>query len=412
MNRLTELLFFTLYGLSALVAGLALVRFAGIAPATAGLFGALGFLAVLQIHAVLARTGKQAQLEKSVRTLRQANLALSSEMAAIHEDLEALSRAVEAEAVRRDEVIISEVQALEDTIRKMQSSLSSRIAEAARAAVMPVLDESETSDRHVLLTLVREALEAGRVDLHLQPIVSLPQRKTYFYESFTRLRDADGHIIMPAEFIKVAESAGLMTMVDNMLLFRCVQIVRQLTEKDRQIGIVCNISPLSLKDETFFPQFLDFMRRNADLSGSVVFEIGQRAFQERGIVEARNMARLADFGYRFSIDKVESLDFDVLDMQRAGVRFFKAAGDVLLDGLKAGPEAPLPAAPDILMSDISRYLARHGIDLIGEKIEDEATLVEVLDLDASYGQGHLFGAPRPIREEYLAESGNVFKLAV
>ena len=127
------------------------------------------------------------------------------------------------------------------------------------------------------------------MELHLQPIVSLPQRKIYFYESFTRLRDQDGNVIMPAEFLKVAEPAGLMTVVDNLLLFRCVQIVRRLTEKDRQVGMVCNISPLSLRDEVFFPQFLDFMRQNADLAGSVVFEIGQKDFEERGIVEARNM---------------------------------------------------------------------------------------------------------------------------
>jgi len=146
-------------------------------------------------------------------------------------------------------------------------------------AATPTLEPSEANDRHVLLTLVRESLEAGRVELYLQPIVSLPQRKIYFYESFTRLRDQDGNVIMPAEFIKVAESAGLMTVVDNLLLFRCVQIVRRLTEKDRQVGIVCNISPLSLKDEVFFPQFLDFMRQNADLAGSVVFEIGKKTLK-------------------------------------------------------------------------------------------------------------------------------------
>ncbi len=412
MSRLAEFLFFALYAMSAAVSSLAMVRFMEVTPSIATLVGALIFLAGMHVHSIIVRASKHARLEKRVETLRKVNIALTSEMSAIHKELNTLAEAVDEEAVRRNEVIVSEVQALEGVIAKMEGTFSTRITEAARMAATPTLEPSEANDRHVLLTLVREALEAGRVELHLQPIVSLPQRKTYFYESFTRLRDQDGNVIMPAEFMKVAESAGLMTVVDNLLLFRCVQIVRRLTEKDRQIGMVCNISPLSLKDEIFFPQFLDFMRQNADLAGSVVFEIGQKDFEERGMVEARNMARLADFGFRFSIDKVENLNFDARDMQRAGVKFFKASADLLLAAVKAAPGAALPAAPDIQIADISRYLAHHGIELIGEKIEDEVSVVELIDLDIGYAQGHLFGPPSPIREEFLAETEDTFKIAV
>ena len=45
-----------------------------------------------------------------------------------------------------------------------------------------------------LLETVREALADNRVDLYLQPVVSLPQRRTVFYESFSRLRDATGRV--------------------------------------------------------------------------------------------------------------------------------------------------------------------------------------------------------------------------
>jgi len=124
------------------------------------------------------------------------------------------------------------------------------------------------------------------------------------------------------------------------------------------------------------------------------------------------MARLADFGFRFSIDKVENLNFDAKDMQRAGVKFFKASGDLLLAAINADPNAALPAAPDIRIADIAHYLIGHGIELIGEKVEDEVTVVELLDLDAGYAQGHLFGPPSPIREEFLAETEEAFKIAV
>jgi cyclic-di-GMP phosphodiesterase TipF (flagellum assembly factor) len=68
------------------------------------------------------------------------------------------------------------------------------------------------------MDLVRDALMENRVELYLQPIVQLPQRKTAFYEGFTRLKDANGRLILPQEFIPAAEQAGLMSTIDNVLL--------------------------------------------------------------------------------------------------------------------------------------------------------------------------------------------------
>ena len=53
-----------------------------------------------------------------------------------------------------------------------------------------------------MLEIIRRALEENRVDLYLQPVVSLPQRKLRFYEALSRLRSEDGAIIMPAQYIR------------------------------------------------------------------------------------------------------------------------------------------------------------------------------------------------------------------
>src|SRR6185437_14192339 len=178
-----------------------------------------------------------------------------------------------------------------------------------------------------------EALTENRVDLFLQPIVALPQRRTQYYESFSRLRDATGRVMMPTEYLSVAEPSGLVTAIDNLLLFRCVQIVRRLAKQDRKIGIFCNVSMASLADEGFFPQFLDLLTANRDLAGSLIFEIGQAAFEARGSVEARNMGKLADLGFRFSLDKVTSLDLGLQDLARSDVKFLKVGTQLLLDEL-------------------------------------------------------------------------------
>ena len=122
--------------------------------------------------------------------------------------------------------------------------------------------------------------------------------------------------------------------------------------------------------------------------------IGQGAFETRSLEAARGIARLADFGFRFSIDHVQTLDADFREMQRAGVRYFKAPGSLLAQQLGAGG-----AIGGVAAEDFASNLARYGIELIAEKIEDEPTVVEVLEFDVALGQGHLFGEPRPIKDQ-------------
>ncbi len=90
--------------------------------------------------------------------------------------------------------------------------------------------------------LIARAADSNRIDLYLQPIVTLPQRKVRFYEALSRLRTEAGDIIPAADFIDIAEKVGLMPKIDNLLVFRCVQVVRRLQLKSRDVGLFCNLS--------------------------------------------------------------------------------------------------------------------------------------------------------------------------
>jgi cyclic-di-GMP phosphodiesterase TipF (flagellum assembly factor) len=196
-----------------------------------------------------------------------------------------------------------------------------------------------------------------------------------------------------------------MSTIDNVLLFRCVQIVRKLMKQDRRIGIFCNISPSALADEQFFPQFLDFMRENRDLAGSVIFEIPQDAYENRTSIEARAMAKLVDMGFRFSIDRVTNTEIDLPDLERSGVRYVKITAMTITEQIVMRGLRPRSAITrDIAAADIAAVFQRYGIDMIAERIEGEDTVLEVLDLDIPYGQGHLFGAPRAIKESLMEET--------
>jgi cyclic-di-GMP phosphodiesterase TipF (flagellum assembly factor) len=336
-----------------------------------------------------------------VEAVREAHKILLDQVMRIDGRLAQVAASVEADA-SRSEALMSEVHMLEDLVQGM----GRRFDEPAASFGAAPGAAPQAAHPRGMMEVVREALSENRVDLYLQPVVGLPQRKTLYYESFSRLRDASGGVIMPAEYLAVAEPTGLVTAIDNLLLFRCVQIVRRLARQDRRIGIFCNVSLGSLGDDAFFPQFLDLLRANRDLSSALIFEIGQAAFESRNAVQARNMGKLAELGFRFSLDKVTNLDLDLQDLSRADVKFVKVAAQPLLEELtEIDGRLVLRSLPDLAAEDFALLLRRYGVELVVEKVETERQVVDVLELDIRLGQGHLFGEPRAIKGAVLSEAG-------
>jgi cyclic-di-GMP phosphodiesterase, flagellum assembly factor TipF len=244
-----------------------------------------------------------------------------------------------------------------------------------------------------IVAIIREAVDANRIELYLQPILTLPQRKVRYYESMTRLRTADGALILPADFLKHAENAGLMPKIDNLMLFLCIKVLRRLLLKNREIGLFCNIAISTLTDPEFFPQFSQFMEANRALAPSLMLELPQDAWRAMGPLEQESLSALAERGFRFSMDQVSDLRIEPRDLSERGIRFVKVQAALLLN---------TAAAPsDIHAEDLSDLLGRFGISLIAERIETEAVVVDLLDYDVRFGQGFLFSPPRPVRAEAL-----------
>jgi cyclic-di-GMP phosphodiesterase TipF (flagellum assembly factor) len=408
MRKITIALLSAAYLCLALTAAVLLWRSGGGWGASlSGLIGVLGLAFALQ--SVVSRTFDRAQLSNEIEAVRGANLLLVRQIEAIQGAIGNLGYNANEDAMRRSEALTGEVRMLEALVQRMGESLDDRLANLhvnSTAAIPSLPNERRRRQQTVvLLEEVREALSANRVDLYLQPIVSLPQRRTVYYEGYSRLRDESGRVMMPAEYLPAAEPGGLVSAIDNLLLFRCVQIVRRLAKQDRKVGIFCNISLASLADEVFFPQFLEFLAENRDTAGGLIFELGQAAYEARGAVEARNMAKLADLGFRFSIDKVSDLSLDFADLSRSDVKFVKISANVLLEQLlEMDGRLTLKSQRDIQAVDFAAMALRYGVEVIAEKIEGERQVVDILELDIAFGQGHLFGEPRAIREQVLAES--------
>ncbi len=247
-----------------------------------------------------------------------------------------------------------------------------------------------------MLNVIRQSIETNKIDLYLQPIVELPHRRDRYYEALTRLRNVTGDIIYPESYIRVAEQAGIMPIIDNVMLFRSIKVVNRLANAPGSKALFCNISPHSLWDPEFFPEFIGFMQQNKHLANNIMFEFSQSMLNRCGPVEHESLRMLSALGFRLSLDQVERLNINYQLLQDRGFRFMKLAADLLLHRLEE-------AGGRIHAVDMSNYLRRYGIELIVEKIEDERTLSRLLSCNISLGQGNLFSEPRLVRSEIYAD---------
>ena len=249
--------------------------------------------------------------------------------------------------------------------------------------------------REGINALITSAVDANRIDLYLQPIVTLPQRKVRYYEAMSRLRTEDGDVMPAADFIEHAEAAGLMPKIDNLLLFRCVQVVRRLQLKNREVGLFCNISATTLTDrDSTSRSSSNSWTPTARWRPSLMFEFSQSALCAIGPIENE--------AWRRSPSAASASRWTTSPTCAWSRATCASAASASSRCRPSCCSIATPAAPtDIHPADLSDLLARFGIDLIAEQIESESMVVDLLDYDVRFGQGFLFSPPRPVRAEAL-----------
>ena len=403
-------LIFASYTLLIAAVSLALHRAGGVEVQAAVLIGAVMLLFAGQVHALVGRIQERATAEAELRGMRTLTAAMTRDMEQMRSRMEELEDALDTQTAARNEQISSEVRLVETLVKGLAESVEAGVRggnQARRAGDRPDplepgqtrlpldSDAAEPVTEGEMIETIRNSLEENRVDLYLQPIVTLPQRRTRFYEGLSRLRGPEGEIIMPGDYLPVAGPAGMMPTVDNLLLLRAVQVVRKLNERDANSAVFCNISANSLLDGEFFPRFIDYMEHNKELANQLVFEFSQSTVNGCGPIEIASLQSLARLGFRFSMDQVTDINLDLRNLHDLNFKYVKVAADILVDQAALG-------GTDIRPEDIKDLMSRYGMDLIVDQIEQERSVVDVLDFNVDYGQGYLFGNPRLVREEVLA----------
>ena len=289
--------------------------------------------------------------------------------------------------------VLAELKVLQGLMQQLPARKSGKAAakEAAGGDAGPATPAPRPTTRRIgndeMLSIIEEGIRADRIELYLQPIVTLPQRKRVFYECFSRIHGESGEIIAPEQYIPVAERAGLVSAIDNLLLFRCVQLVRRARRDHLNVQFFCNISNTSLTDVDFFQDFVDFLAQNRGLADSLIFEFDQSAIAEPSYETQVNLQRLGALGFRFSMDQVNDLNLDLSNLSGLGFKYVKANAHLIHEYTDGDP-------PRLDMRAFKGALDRYAMDLIIEKIETEDMLLDLLELKIDFGQGYLFGEPR------------------
>jgi cyclic-di-GMP phosphodiesterase, flagellum assembly factor TipF len=387
---------------------------------------AIAILALLGLyHAVSSRFGLRSAVSRQLADLSRGGADIGRQVAEMGRRLGALEG--------KFETVLDQTRAVADPLNVQMSELDARVRRLAErvglhqatldamarsasgqpavaGSVPPPTPRDSWGDiaakpsvavmNEVSLEAIRSAIDANRVDLYLQPIVTLPRRKVGFYEAMSRLRSETGETVHESEFVPQAERGGLMPKLDYLVIFRCVQIVRRLLMKNREIGLFCNLSRTTLTHPDVWQQLHDFMAANRAIAPSLILQFAQSAVREMAEPEYERLAALSELGFRFCFNEVTSLRVEPGEIAPRGFRFVKVHAALLLG--RVAP-APTEAGP----GELSELLGRFGIDLIVDRIENENSVMELLDHDVRYGQGPLFSAPRPVRAEALQMMPNM-----
>jgi cyclic-di-GMP phosphodiesterase TipF (flagellum assembly factor) len=252
-----------------------------------------------------------------------------------------------------------------------EAPLSDRSAEAARRAG------------------IEAAFGAGRVELHLQPIVSLPQRRTQLFEASPHLLLA-GDALPPAEYLPFLTELGLRARLDEMLLERTAAFAANAGGREGSPQLLCNLSPACLNDVRFHAALDRLATDEPAICRQLILEWPIQVWRDPGPLAPR-LRRLREHGFAFAADRMSDRELSPAALAEFGIRFVRVPWDDLV--------AIGDPASGIATEALVAGLASFGVQVVADRVSREDTVPELIDVGIPLAQGTVFGRARPARSE-------------
>lgn len=239
---------------------------------------------------------------------------------------------------------------------------------------------------------ITDALEASRIDVYLDPILGLDDRRARHFEVSLRLRSLDGDVLDPQEFAGAIAGSGLGPRIEAQTFTESIRLAGEFATRGSAADLFSSASGESLRDGRFHAALSDGLAPDGALGTRLVMSITQAEVRAFGPAHWDALDALSLAGLRYALVDVVDLDMDLEMLADRGFEFVRLDAPVFLQGLPA-PHGFVPAP------DLCRHLSGLGFTLIVSRIVEERELVKVLGFGALLGQGRLFGGPRPIRQD-------------
>jgi diguanylate cyclase (GGDEF)-like protein len=276
----------------------------------------------------------------------------------------------------------------ENLLRQAQAAVKrakrSGALEVYRAHVL-----REALKRFTVENRLREAIEAGTLELAFQPLINLQDGSVKGFEALARWNDPVLGQVSPAEFIPVAEESGLIVPLGRWALCECTQT---LADWDRRHGeqlpitMNVNLSPVQMVrdnvpravEEALRYSGIDGRRLTIELTESALISDPDKTRQLLAALQAMDVTvAMDDFGTGFSnLASLQALPIDVLKIDRSFVK------DMIGNEDKVA-----------LIKAIISLAGALGMKTTAEGIEEKAMAVALANLGCHFGQGYFFARP-------------------
>ncbi len=273
---------------------------------------------------------------------------------------------------------------------------------AMHAAQRDGLRRMKVYDRELRVKLVqrvsqeselRTALQRHELELHYQPLLDLTQWSCTEVEALVRWRHPTRGLVGPADFIPLAEEAGLIVPLGKRVLEMVVEQAREWRTVLPRVRIAANVAPMQLTDPLFADELLELIADAGLSPDAVAIEVTESALIEGLQSTHRTLMRLHEAGICAGID-----DFGT------GYSSLARLGDLAVTSLKIdrGFIARLAAdsAARTVVRAISEIAAAYGLRVTAEGIEDAEALAAVEAIGCDFAQGFFIGRPVPAQQAF------------
>jgi|GEM_PF-1996589 len=248
-----------------------------------------------------------------------------------------------------------------------------------------------TSQTVELVDICR-ALVNQELVYYYQPIVSLITGKICAAEALIRWKKEDGNVILPGEFIPLAEEKGLINDITREMLPVLMKNIRTLTPQlDSDFYISVNLSEKDITDESLTTIFERELSRNGISSSRVCAEITEQIFMPLNEKSIANIFNLSDLGIKIALDDFSAGHSTLENLTNLPISILKLA-------MKITRLAPSTRNDFRLLRHLVSLAHQLNLDTVAEGVETEEEFHLLTSTGCTATQGFYFSHPLPLEE--------------